>query len=300
MSRIVRRALWLAAFVIVVVFGAATQWILPELGAGGLLHPARRPMTAPRPDGCQDLEAGDQSVRIKGWRCATSAAFRGTLVYLHGIADNRTSGIGAIQRFRPRGFDVIVYDSRGHGDSGGDTCSYGVFEKADLRRVLDSVRPGPIVLLGTSLGAAVALIEAGEDRRVSAVVAAETFSDLRTVATERAPFGFTRWSIRRAFQIAEERGHFSIDAASPLAAAPSIACPVLLIHGEADRDTPPGHSRRVFDALRAEKRLIMVPGAGHNGSLTPAVWTEIEQWVDRHLGRISDQLRPFKHSAGEP
>jgi len=86
-----------------------------------------------------------------------------------------------------------------HGESGGEACAYGFFEKEDLRRVLDTLDPGPIVLVGTSLGAAVALQEAAQDPRVTAVVAAETFSDLRTVATERAPFFFTSSIIERAF-----------------------------------------------------------------------------------------------------
>ena len=72
---------------------------------------------------------------------------------------------------------MIAYDSRAHGDSQGDACTYGFFEKEDLHRVIDTLGPGPVVLIGTSLGAAVALQEAADDRRVSAVVAAETFSD---------------------------------------------------------------------------------------------------------------------------
>jgi pimeloyl-ACP methyl ester carboxylesterase len=113
-------------------------------------------------------------------------------------------------------------------------CSWRV----DLRRVLNTFEPGPIVLVGTSLGAAVALQEAAEDRRVSAVVAAETFSDLRTVAVERAPFFFTPTMIRRAFQLAGQRGHFEIDAVSPAIAAGEIKVLVLLVHGEADTDSP--------------------------------------------------------------
>jgi hypothetical protein len=205
-------------------------------------------------------------------------------VFLHGIADNRASGIGVIRRFVPRGFDVIAYDSRGHGESDGDTCTYGFFEKDDLRAVLDTVRGGPIVLIGTSLGAAVALQEAADDARVSAVVAAETFSDLSTVAAERAPFVFTPASIRAAFGLAEARAHFSVDAVDPAAAASRIACPVLLVHGADDRDTPPDHSRRVFDALRGSKELVVVPLARHNGSLTPEVWTKVEAWIDKVIG----------------
>ncbi|HKH46916.1 MAG TPA: alpha/beta fold hydrolase, partial [Thermoanaerobaculia bacterium] len=184
------------------------------------------------------------------------------------------------------GFDVIAYDSRAHGDSGGDTCTYGYFEKKDLRRVLDTVPSGPIVLLGTSLGAAVALQEAADDPRVSAVVAAETFSDLRTVARERAPFFLTTATIRKAFSLAEARGRFAVAAVSPVEAATRITCPVLLIHGALDSDTPPEHSVRVFGALHGPKRLILVPGARHNESLAGNVWPEIEAWIDRSVTQV--------------
>lgn len=95
--------------------------------------------------------------------------------------------------YGPRGFDVVAYDSRAHGESDGDVCTYGFYEARDLHRVLDTVAPGPVVLFGTSLGAAVALQETAGDPRVTAVVAAETFSDLRTVASERAPVGVYIW-----------------------------------------------------------------------------------------------------------
>ena len=150
---------------------------LPELGAGGLLHPMRRAVSAPRPAECEDATFAGEGVTLKGCRCAAASERRGTLIYLHGVADNRGSGRGVIERFTRRGFDVIAYDSRAHGDSQGESCTYGFFEKEDSPHVLDAVQPGPIVLLGTSLGAAVALQEAPIDPRVSAVVAAETFAD---------------------------------------------------------------------------------------------------------------------------
>ena len=153
----------------------------------------------------------------------------------------------------------------------------------DLRLVLDTIERGPIVLMGTSLGAAVALQEAGEDDRIAAVVAAETFSDLRTVAIERAPFFFTIGTINRAFEVAEADGHFAIEAVSPMAAARTIAAPVLLIHGATDQETPPAHSRRVFEALHGRKQLILVPNAGHNQSLRGEVWADIDRWIEGSL-----------------
>lgn len=258
---------------------------LAAAGAGGLLHPARRRASIAAPSTCEDATFNGDGLDLKGWRCRGSGTRRGTIVYLHGVADNRTSAVGVIDRFGNRGFDVLAYDSRAHGESSGDVCTYGFFEKQDLHRVLDSVEPGPIVLVGASLGAAVVLQEAATDARVTAVIAAETFANLRAVATERAPFFFTHGIVRRAFQIAEQQGRFEVDAVSPEAAAAKIHVPVLLVHGEADSDTPPDHSRRVLAALAGPKRLILVPGARHNESLRGDVWPEIEQWLDQVLAK---------------
>jgi len=269
------------ALVLLAVTVAWSQ--LPGIGAGALLHPSRRPLAGPRPQGCSDRVFAGDGVRLKGWWCDASTPRLATLVYLHGVADNRSSGAGIAERFIGRGFDVVAYDSRAHGESEGDACTYGFFEKRDLHRVLDALPAGPIVLLGTSLGGAVALQEAAGDARVTAVVAAETFSDLRTVATQRAPFVFTAGAIDRAIRVAEAQAGFRVAEVSPVLAAAAIKIPVLLVHGSADTDTPPDHSRAVLAALAGPKRLILVPGARHNESLRGMVWTEIEQWLDTVL-----------------
>ena len=253
---------------------------LPGIGAGALLHPAKTRNRFATPSACREETFDGAGVTLKGWRCASAARRRGTIIWLHGVADNHGSAAGLVDRFVPRGFDLIAYDSRAHGESGGEVCTYGFYEKEDLARVIGTIEPGPIVLIGDSLGGAVALQAAAQDPRITAVVAAETFSDLRTVATGRAPRIFTAGVLRRAFQRAAEQGHFDIDAVSPARAAAGIHVPVLLIHGDADRDTPPDHSRRIFAALNGPKRLILVPGGTHNSALRPGVWREIDQWID--------------------
>lgn len=257
---------------------------LPALAAGGMLHPMRKALRAPAPRGCEEATFQGVGVALQGWRCSARKERRGTLVYLHGVADNRGSGAGIVERFVERGFDAIAYDSRAHGSSGGDMCTYGYSEKEDLRRVLDTVPPGRIVLVGSSLGAAVALQAVADDSRVATVVAAETFSDLRSIARDRSPFFISDAMIQRAFRLAEAQGRFEAAAVSPVAAAARIRIPVLLIHGELDRDTPPAHSERVFAALQGPKRLILVPGARHNESLAGDVWPEIEAWIDSAFG----------------
>ena len=72
--------------------------------------------------------------------------------------------------------------------------------------MLDRVEARPIVVMGFSMGAAVALQAAADDRRIDAVVAVSPFSDLRTIVEERAPFFATRRDIARAFKLAEAAG----------------------------------------------------------------------------------------------
>ena len=136
---------------------------LPSIGAALILHPLHRHVVAAPPTMCQEVTFSGDGVSLKGWRGQGTGSRRGTLIYLHGVADNRASGAGIMERFRKRGFDVVAYDSRAQGESGGEASTYGFYEKEDLRRVMDTVGPGPIVLVGSSFGAAVALQTAGVD-----------------------------------------------------------------------------------------------------------------------------------------
>lgn len=272
------------AGLVAVIGSAIVAAQLPSVAAGAFLRPARTPLYKPTPAGCVDQHFAGEGVRLRGWHCRARTRRQGSLIYLHGVADNRASAAGVIPRFVKEGLDVVAYDSRGHGMSDGETCTYGHFEKLDLRRVIDSLKPGPVILIGASLGAAVALQAAVGHPRVAGVVAAEVFSDLGTIARERAPHFVPEWVLRHVLRVAEGRGAFKVDAVSPVEAAAALHIPVLLIHGAEDSDTGPDHSQRVFAALLGPKRLIIVPRARHNQSLSDSnVWTEVEWWVQNVL-----------------
>lgn len=280
-----RITLWHVIAGAVGIFGAAilafSVWVAPTWAAGALLH---RSSTAPyrdRPMTCVDETFAGDGVQLRGWRCAPTGPRRGAIVYLHGIGDNRSGAAGVVERFGPLGFEVVAYDSRAHGQSDGSLCTYGIRERRDLRRVVATLSEGEVVLIGASLGAAVALETAAIEPRITAVVAAEVFADLRSVATERGRrLHLPPWTIARALPIAEHRMGVALADASPVTAARKVRVPVLLLHGAADVETLPVHSRRVQDALAGPRQLVIVPGAGHNQTLSaPGVWDRIKQWV---------------------
>ena len=274
---------WLSASVAASVIVLLAGCVPASWGAGAILHPSRRPLTTPRPPNAEEVSIESGGLKLKGWLFVGQGRRRGTVVYLHGSADNRASGVYIAERFLQRGFDALAYDSRAHGESEGNACTYGYYEKKDLSRAIDRLQAQPVVVIGVSLGGAVALQAAAEDSRISAVVAVSSFSDLRTVVSERAPFIASKANIEAAFRLAEEQARFNVDQACPLLAAPRIRVPAFLIHGQADTETPPAHSQRIFAALNGDKRLLLVPGAGHNDALRSDVWTEIDVWLDRVL-----------------
>ena len=281
-------ALGYVALIGLLAGGACLYRQAPEIAAGALLHPSRTERLPQTPDGCLEREFDGAGVTLRGWQCSAIARPRGTIVYLHGVADNRGSAAGPIARYRQRGYNVVAYDSRAHGQSGGKVCTYGFYEKQDLRRILDALAPEPIIVVGTSLGAAVALQAAAEDPRISGIVAAEVFMDLETIARDRATAFMWPRLINKALDEAERMGRFDVQAVSPRLAARNIRVPVLLLHGEADTETRSGHSVIVHAALAGPKRLILVPGAGHNQTLGNAeAWTEIDRWIDAVMKGVS-------------
>lgn len=256
----------------------------PEWGANGLLHPMRH-VAADTVLHHDDVAFRSDGFLLKGWLFRGRAPRRGLIVYLHGSSDNRGSGVGIAARYAGKGWDVLAYDSRAHGESEGTICTYGYYEKRDLIAALDAVGARDAILFGASLGAAVALQAAPLDSRIHGVIAQSSFSDLDTAARERAPWFATRGEVAEAFAIAERQGRFRVADVSPVDAARHIAVPVLLIHGAADSETPPDHSRRIFAALAGPRQLLIVPGAHHNDVLSTAeVWAAIDRWLDDPSG----------------
>lgn len=279
----------------VLLFGlagaAAAAWsgFAPvEWGAAAILHPLRRPLARAPDLPVETVTFSSEGQRLEGWlvrpREAHGGVGRGLVVYLHGIADNRASGLGAARRLRDAGFAVLLFDARAHGRSTGEHCTYGYHERQEVRAAITAVGAPSAVLLGHSLGAAVALQAAAVDARVVAVVAASPFSDLPSIVRERA-----RWLllppsyVDAALARAGELGRFRPGEASPVALAPRLRVPVLLLHGAEDRKTPPVHSRRIAAALATPPELVILPGVGHDEILgREEAWRPIDAFLERH------------------
>ncbi len=216
-------------------------------------------------------------MRLEGWRFAAPNHDGRCVILLHGIADRRGAGFAPL--FLEAGYSVLAPDSRAHGESGGADVTYGLLEKQDL---LDwaawSRSQGCVAIytLSESLGAAVAIQSAEIEPALRAIVAECSFSDL--------PSPLDAWVVHAGMLWARVRYGFDFRTVSPLTAIARTRTPILLIHGLADRQTPPAHSEAPARANRTAE-LWLVPGAGHTEAAQaagPEFARRVLAWFARH------------------
>ena len=218
------------------------------------------------------------STRLYGWWM--SAGRRApTVVILHGVKKNRTDVLRAALVLRRAGFNVLLFDGRGHGDSEGLYVTYGYYERRDVESAIDwlvkqkKITRNRVGLAGESMGAAIALQVAAYNPWIRAVWADSPFASLRLITEEfvrratRLPGAVLNPVLWTAIQVANYRGKFDVHSVDPLALAARIKCPVFLVHGTADQIIATAHSKSIHAALGGEKEIWFVEGARHARSI---------------------------------
>ena len=218
---------------------------------------------------------------------------RGTVVLLHDY--NLQKEFMAVWAFElaQAGYRVILVDVRGHGESTGQTVSYGKWETDDLKAMLDYLTSRrwcerELGVLGVGYGACLALQWAARDSRVGTVVAIAPYNRVdqvleRMAQQEKAP-------------VSAEALHAALDSVarqlginwadwSGEAALRRLTQPVLLIGGEKDPIATASDLRVLGQASPAGSRSIFIPEANHQFI---AFWLHdlskpVAAWFGEHL-----------------
>ncbi len=215
---------------------------------------------------------GARAVILRGYFIhALTVKARATIVVLHGIGSAKETYFGFARWLAEQGFNVVVYDQRAHGRSGGKYCTFGFYEKKDVSKIIDMVLKKhsklPIGIHGTSMGGAVALQALAIEKRLSFGIIESTFNTLENVMEEygRDMLKFrSRWLIRRILSRAAVIAQFDPFDIKPVESCRDIEQPMLIIHGDADEKIPIAFNRDNFNALKtSDKEFFTVKGAGH-------------------------------------
>lgn len=237
---------------------------------GFFYHPTSRVWAAPAEFGlvCEDVTfKTSDGLTLHGWYAPATGKPRGTVIHLHGNAENLTNHIAFTAWMPDAGYNLLIFDYRGYGKSQGSPTRAGTI--ADGNAALDYILQRPdtdrsrIFLYGHSLGGAIATVVAAERPEPAAVILDSTFSSYRSIASMHAQHIFgAQWIATNLSQLLVSRGYDPIDYIGRIAPRP-----VMVIVSGADRICFPQLGRELFDAAKEPRVFWESPNSNHGEAI---------------------------------
>lgn len=198
--------------------------------------------------------------------------------------------------YAEQGFDLFIPDARAHGKSEGNFIGFGWPDRLDqinwLEKLIIEKGINQIVLHGESMGAATALMTAGEDKlpqQVKAVVADSPYTSVEDELSHQLENLFNVPSfpfIQLGSIITQIQAGYSFEEASALKQVKRNTPPLFLIHGDQDDLVPTYMSEELYAQATGETKLWIVSGADH----VAAKFEKPEEYKERVLRFVHQYL----------
>lgn len=235
------------------------------------------------------IEFGSGGVACRGWWVRPQhQASDACVVLAHGWTSNAHRMSHFIDPLLARGYQVMLYDARSHGESDPfDTCAILQFsEDAGAAAEFARTRAGRVAMVGHSMGAAATLVAAAEGAPVEAAVALAPPShpvlgsrDILTLLG--APAGLI---MRRITDHVQTYLGKSFESFAPEVRVTDVTCPVLLMHGTADRVVPVEHFRRIRANAGANVQAHEMAGMDHDEiKLAPTIVQRVVSFLGEQV-----------------
>ena len=221
------------------------------------------------------LQAWPSAQDFRGLVAEPAGPVRGTAIVFHGNAGHVGDRAFYAQALTPLGLRVILAEYPGYGPRAGALGEASFVADAEQTLLLAQRQyGGPLLVVGESLGAAVAAAAAAQQRELTAGLLLITPWDrLESVAAHHYAWLPVTWILRDRY-----------DSVTHLA---SIARPVLVAVAGRDNIVPARFGSALYEALAEPKRLTVIDGAGHNdwvGHIDIAWWRDATRFL---LGNLN-------------
>lgn len=179
--------------------------------------------------------------------------------------------------FHNLGYDCLIVDHRGHGQSEGKYIGFGILDRYDCRKWIEYIdsrfcKSKKIVLYGVSMGATTAIMTTGFtdlSDSVKAIIADCAFT---------SPYDVFAHILKRDYHLmpfpvmnisdsmCRKRAGYGFRDYSTLDALKTNKLPVFFIHGKADNFVPTYMSEQNYKACNSPKEIYLAENAGHGAS----------------------------------
>jgi fermentation-respiration switch protein FrsA (DUF1100 family) len=189
----------------------------------------------------------------------------GAVLYSHGNGGNLSMREWNITLWRNHTHKaVLIYDYPGYGKSTGKASEAGCYAAADAAYewlvAQQKVPPSQLILVGSSLGAAMA-VDLASRRENQALVLVNPFTSFADMAQKTFPWLPARWMVRNRL---DNLGKIKL-----------CRSPIFITHGTSDGLIPFSQGERLFAAAPEPKRFLPRPGDGHMHPLENAFFEAV-------------------------
>ena len=212
---------------------------------------------------------------------------------VHGYRGDSSSIISPVKHFYEQGYNLLIPDLRGHGQSEGDYIGMGWDDRYDIMGWIDylvSQNPqAQIILYGVSMGGATVMDVAGENlpSQVKAVIEDCGYTSVWDVFQYHIPM--KKWqsevALHMASLVTQIRAGYALEDVQPIQQVQKSRIPILFIHGQDDDFVPVVMIDELYLKANCPKEKLIIKGAGHAQSCSTDATTyyqTIFQFIHRY------------------
>ena len=218
------------------------------------------------------------------------------IIYCHGNSSSQVEVKCYLNKILEQNINVFAFDFSGCGKSEGKYISLGLYERKDLKIIIDFVyklpNVGLIGLWGHSMGAATIILNAAErDPRIACICVDSPFSDLKLVLKDFAKknikvpgFVFSSaYSLTK--NMVYNRNKVDIDKIKPIKYVKKIIVPVYFVHAMKDELIKSEHTLQLYENCGTFYKYINICEGGHNSIRSDNIINKVLEFFKSYLFR---------------
>lgn len=237
----------------------------------------------------------NDGLKLRGYEIKANEKSDKWVIAVHGYMGKGADMSSYVEQFRSYGYNGLIVDLRGHGNSEGKYVGMGWLDHYDLQiwidKIIEENRECKIVLYGISMGAATVSMTTGEElpKNVKCAIADcgyTTVWDEFKVHLKKI-FHIPSFPMLHSASIMSKIfAGYGFKEASTIKQVKKSKTPTLFIHGTKDKFVPYDMLDKIYNSANCEKEKLEIEEATHAecSNVNPEkYWRAIKEFIEKYI-----------------